>query len=275
MIEKVTYRNHLNEEFHFDENGAFLNAGGLRDYSWKAVNKNNRISVLEKDVTQFKLPIYIIAPTEEKGIELKNQLFEIVEKDVLAMEKGRFIVGDHYLQCYVTASSKSEYLKSARCMKVTLTVQTDSPFWIKESKYGFYKIPTYADHAHLDYNFDYPIDYWVGSHNSRILRNSAFTDSNFRMVIYGYCNYPQIKIGDHLYQLNVAIIAGSRAVIDSEKKTIVLIDKDGNETNIFSKRNRDSYIFKKIPAGLVHVELGEAFDLDIIIKEERSEPKWT
>ena len=275
MIEKVTYRNHLNEEFHFNENGAFLNAGGLRDYSWNVAMKNNRISVLEKGIIRFNLPLYIIAPTEEKGIEFKNKLFEIVEKDVLAMKKGRFIAGDHYLQCYVTASSKSEYLKSARCMNVTLTVQTDSPFWIKESHYIFYKHPTVSDYNYLDFKYDYPIDYWVGTHKSRILHNSSFAESNFRMIIHGECTNPTIKLGGHIYQLNVTLHDSERAIIDSENKTIVLIDDAGEETNIFNKRNRDSYIFKKIPAGDITMELEEVFDLDIIIKEERSEPKWT
>lgn len=275
MIEKVIYRNHLGEEFHFDENGAFLNAGGLRDYSWKISKKNNRISTIEKDVTQFKLNLYIIAPTEAQGIELRNRLFEVVEKDVLANEKGQIVVGDHYLPCFVTASSKSDYLKSERCMKATLTVQTDAPFWIKESQHSFYTKLTRLDYKFLDYNFDYDIDYWISGQNPRVLRNSDFTDSNFKLIIYGDCVNPSVTIGGHLYQVNVTVNSGEKVVIDSEKKTVVLIDSSRKETNIFSKRNRDSYIFKKIPAGLVAMDFDETFDFDIIIKEERSEPKWT
>ena len=275
MIEKVTYRNHLGEEFHFDENGAFLNAGGLRDYSWKASKKNNRISVLEKDVTQFKLNLYIIAPTEAQGIDLKNRLFEIAEKDVLAMEKGQLVVGDHYLPCFVTASSKSDYLKSERCMKATLTVQTDAPFWIRESQHSFYTKPDATAYKFLDYNFDYAIDYWISARNPRVLRNSGFIDSNFKLVFYGACENPSVTIGGHLYQVNVTVNSGEKVVIDSEKKTIVLIDRNRNETNIFSKRNRDSYIFKKIPVGAVVIGFDETFDFDVILKEERSEPKWT
>lgn len=275
MIERVTYRNHRGEEFRFDENGAFLNAGGLRDYSWKITKKNNRISTIEKDVAQFKLNLFIIAPTEAQGIELKNRLFEVVEKDVLATEKGRLVVGDHYLPCFVTASTKSEYLKSARCMKVTLTVQTDAPYWIKESQHCFYTKLNAMEYPYLDYNFDYPIDYWISSRNPRVLRNSGFTDSNFKLVFYGDCVNPSVMIGGHLYQVNVTVNSGERVVIDSEKKTIVLIDRNRNETNIFGKRNRDSYIFQKIPAGLVAMDFDETFDFDVIIKEERSEPKWT
>lgn len=275
MIEKAIYRNHLGEEFLFDENGAFLNAGGLRDYSWTVSKKNNRISTLDNGVIQKKLTVMIIAPNEARGIEIRNQLFEIVEKDVLAMEKGRIIVGDYYLKCFVSASSKSEYLKSERCMRVNLTIQTDAPFWIKESQHSFYSKLTALDYEYLDYNFDYPIDYWISSRNPRVLRNSGFTDTNFKLVFYGECVNPKVIIGGHLYQVNITVDSGERVVVDSEEKTVVLIDRNRKETNIFNKRNRDSYIFKKIPAGLVAMSFDETFDFDIILKEERSEPKWT
>ena len=275
MIEKVIYRNHLGEEFSFDENGAFLNAGGLRDYSWNISEKNNLISCINKNIALFDLPIFIVAPSEKQGIDLKNRLFEIVEKDVLVMKKGRFVVGDYYLECFVTGSSKSDYLKSKRCMKVTLKVQTDSPFWIKESQHSFYTKLTRLDYKFLDYNFDYPIDYWISSCNTRLLCNSGFTDSNFRLIFYGDCINPSVTIGGHLYQVHYSPANGERIVIDSEKKTVVLIDRYGKETNIFNRRNRNSYIFKKIPAGLVAIDFDETFDFDVIIKEERSEPKWT
>ena len=43
----------------------------------------------------------------------------------------------------------------------------------------------------------------------------------------------------------------------------------------FSDRNRDDYIFEKIPSGSNDVSWDGAFGFDVTLLEERSEPKWT
>lgn len=274
MIEKVIYRNHLGEEFRFGENGVYMNAGGLRDYSWKVVQKNNRISKLEKGVTSKQLNVVIIAPTEAEGIDIRNKMFEIMEKDVLAMKAGHLIVGDHKLECFVTGSTKSKYLTTERYMLVKLTIQTDNPNWIMENVYSFFSDATTTGYAYLDYNFDYPIDY-MSAINPRLLNNSGFTETNFKLIIYGYCENPAVTIGNHTYQVNCTVKDGEKLVIDSSRKTVVLIGKNRAETNVFNKRNRSSYIFEKIPAGEVGISFDGTFDFDVILKDERSEPKWT
>ena len=40
-------------------------------------------------------------------------------------------------------------------------------------------------------------------------------------------------------------------------------------------RNKDSYIFEKIQPGTNYVIIDGDFGVDIILMEERSEPKWT
>lgn len=274
MIEKAIYRNHLGEEFRFGENGVYMNAGGLRDYTWKIEQKNNRISKFEKGIVSRPLNVVIMAHTEADGIAIRNRLFEIVEKDVLAMKAGHLIVGDHKLECFVTGSTKSKYLMTERYMLVKLTIQTDNPNWIMENSYSFYSDATTTGYEYLDYNFDFPIDY-LSANNPRLLRNSGFTETNFKLIIYGYCENPSVTIGSHTYQVNCTVQDDEKLVIDSVKKTVVLIDRNRKETNVFNKRNRNSYIFKKIPAGEVGISFDGTFDFDVIIKEERSEPKWT
>lgn len=273
MIEKATYINHLGEEFRFGEGGVYLNCGGLRDFTWTATKKNNRLVTFDKGVVQSKLSVVIIAETEAQGIATRNRLFEIAEKDVLAMQAGKIVVGEYYLNCYITASVKSKYLTSGRYMSLTLTVQTDKPYWVKEATYSFYSGLAKPDYEYLDYEFDYDIDYL--STYSRFLRNSGFTGMDFRLVIYGACVNPAITIGDHLYQVKCTVNHGEKLVIDSREKTITIIDSARNETNVFNLRNRDSYIFRKIPAGNVAVSYDGEFDFDVVLYEERSEPKWT
>ena len=62
--------------------------------------------------------------------------------------------------------------------------------------------------------------------------------------------------------------------IDSVLKTIVLTKRDGSTENCFNYRNKDSYIFEKIPSGTSNISSGN-FNFEITLLEERSEPKWT
>jgi len=53
-----------------------------------------------------------------------------------------------------------------------------------------------------------------------------------------------------------------------------LTHSDGSTENCFNLRNRDSYIFEKIPAGVLTIASSANFKFDVVLLEERSEPKW-
>jgi phage-related protein len=93
--------------------------------------------------------------------------------------------------------------------------------------------------------------------------------------IYGACINPAIIIGDHTYKVNCSVNAGEYLTIDSTTKKIYITGTDGTVTNVFSKRDRENYIFEKISVGMVTVAWGGGYGFDLILLEERSEPKWT
>jgi phage-related protein len=95
------------------------------------------------------------------------------------------------------------------------------------------------------------------------------------MIINGACVDPAIYIGDHLYQVYCTVNEGEYLTIDSTSKTIILTANDGTQTNVFNSRNKDSYIFEKVKSGKNDVSWSGTFTFEIIILEERSEPKWT
>lgn len=125
----------------------------------------------------------------------------------------------------------------------------------------------------LDYPFDYAFDYLGGSVNAD-LNNTDFVESNFKLIIFGACSNPTINIAGHTYQVNCDIAENEYLTIDSVAKTITLTANDGTVTNKFSSRNRDSYIFQKIVAGKSAVTWEGDLRFDVILLEERSEPKW-
>lgn len=283
MYETLTYVNHMNESVDVGkDNKIFVNENDLHDYEWEAVSEGTTISGFEKKITQKNLPLRIIGADIDEKNEILDNLFKLGEKDVLTMKYGKIIVGDYYLKCFVTASKKKNYLKKAlKYSEDEITITTDYPWWVRELKYSYVvgDVPPpegeiVTTKRNLDYNFDYPIDY-LSNRGSRALFNGSIVDSNFKLIMYGPCVNPQIKISGHVYQVNVTLIATEYVVVDSVTKTITKHNYDGTDSNAFSLRNRESYIFERIPAGTNMILWDGTFRFDIILYDERSEPAWT
>lgn len=272
MLERLKYKNHVNEVIDFGKDGIFVNIGAVHDYEWKATSKGNLISKLSRGVQTRKLPVVIMCATEEEGIAARNKLFEVVEKDVLAMKHGQIIIGNYYFKCYVTKSTKSDYLRSKRHMELTLTLSSDYPYWVNESKKSYGASSETGEG--LDYPFDYAFDYFTDV-ASTTLNSPAFVPSNFKLIVYGACSNPAINIAGHTYQVDCTINEGEYLTIDSTTKKIYVTRNDGTTVNQFNNRNKDSYIFEKIQPGRNAVTWTGNYGFDVILMEERSEPKWT
>ena len=94
------------------------------------------------------------------------------------------------------------------------------------------------------------------------------------MIFYGPASNPQVVIGGHSYTLYTTLTAGERAEIDSRTKKITKYSINGCTENIFHTRDKDSYIFQKIPYGPLPVNKAAALAFDIVIYDERGEPVW-
>lgn len=277
MLEKIKYINHIMEEMNWGESGIFVNYNDLRDFSWNYYSENNKISSFYKGIVKKTVPIIIYCQDEKEGIEKKNRLFEVCEKDVIAAQHGKLIIGDYYLKCYVTASKKSNYLQSKGYLEATLTIATDYASWIKETKTTFRSLGSETGTGNAGQNLDFPHDYpfdYTSELNDKRLNNTGFIDSAFQIVIYGSCTNPAISINGHTYQVNVEVSDNEYLTIDSMTKKITLTRYDGKQVNCFQYRNRESYIFEKIPPGNNIVTWNGAFGFDVVLLEERSEPKW-
>lgn len=274
MIEQLKYKNHENEVFEFGKDGIYVNVSTLHDYSWKVTKKHDRIASLDYEVSTRKLPVVIICNTEAEGIAARNRLMEVVEKDVLSLQHGRIILGDYYFKCFVTKSEKKNYLTTGKYMTLNLTLTSDYPYWVKETANVFMgNIGTYSQSDDLDYGHDYPHDYFSDFVN-RTISNHGFIDSNFRLNISGPCVNPVVYINSHAYRVNCDVAEGEYLTVDSFNKTIMLTAKDGTKNNVFNKRDKSSYIFEKIPSGKSSITWSGDFNFEIVLLEERSEPKW-
>lgn len=272
MLEQLKYINHMNEVLEFGKDKLFINKNDLRDFTWAITSKNDRISGFKKGIVTKTIPIILKCSSNEEGIALKNKLFETFEKDILAVKHGKIIIGDYYLKCYVTESKKSEYLNHKNCMKVTVKVSTDFPYWVKETQSTFGYGETVSS-PYLDFMRDFPYDY-MSSLIGKQLKNTNFVPTNFKINIYGACENPRITIAGHDYEVFASVRANEYLTIDSVNKTIILTHSDGTTENCFNKRNKNSYIFEKIPLGVHNVSTNGNFKFDVVLLEERGEPRW-
>ena len=272
MLEKFIYENSLKRVLEFGKDCLFVNENDLRDFAWEITSRNNRITGFKKGIVQKTIPVILKCSTESEGVTMRNHLFEVFERDVLAKKHGRIYIGDYYLRCFITGAKKSEYLISKQYMVITLTVQTDYPMWVKE---------TFSTHLFehgrvpiLDYSIAFPYDFTNPITVGTIL-NSNISPCDFLMTIYGEVVRPTLYIDGHLYSVDVYIEEGEYLTIDSRDKTIILTKTNGEKVNCFNDRDRDSYIFEKIPTGNIQISSpNDALRVNIILFEERSEPKW-
>lgn len=272
-FERLKYINHLGQVIDFGTDGFFVNANDMRDYEWEVKTKGDKITGFKRGMTSKTLPVVVFSEDEQDAIAKKNRLFEEVEKDVIANQAGKIVIGDYYYKCFVAESSKAKYVKDKRFAKFGLGLVSETSYWAKETQHSFRKIET-DEEDNLDYPYDYPYDYFSGGNSQRIV-NSFFAPVDFRLTIYGAVNNPAVVIGGHTYRVNTTVQAGEYLTIDSAEKTIVLTQNNGTKVNKFDNRDRASYIFEPIPSGASPVTwLGDfAFDLTLI--EKRSEPAWT
>ena len=273
MLEKLVYINHQNERFEFGRDGIYVNTHQLRNYEWKYDKRNGRITNLYADISKFKIPIVIVCKTEAETMAAKNKLYAVTEKDVLAEQPGKIVIGDYYMRGFVTKSEKKKFLTSPRFAQYDLTMTSDFPYWIREYKYKFAVGGADKGGQNLDFPFDYPYDFKSDLGVTTFASQSVWS-SNFRLIIYGTCTDPEVRISGHLYKIHGDIGANEYLTIDSVTKEIYLTTNIGNKVNRFNDRYRKSYVFEKIPGGTVNVLWDGTFAFDLIIMDERREPKW-
>lgn len=285
MLEVVTFMNHEGESLESVKDGIYVNYNDLRDYTWEYTTQSNRIIGFQKGVVEKTIPLVIFCGSESQGIEIRNKLFSLGEKDVLMKKPGKIIIGEYYLSGYIIGSKKSNYLMNRQYMELELTFVTDTNTWNREIKYQFFSqstIPVEED-DNLDILedpdgthplFDLPFDF-VGTYERRIINNDSFTDCDFVMTIWGFVDNPSIMIGEHPYTVYTTVYEGERLVIDSAAGTVVKIGRLGEETNVYNSRRKEYSVFQKIPPGVQSVSWFGTYGIDILIKDERSEPRWS
>lgn len=275
----VKYQNSIWEIYSLQEFGVKIKNAKLHSYSWNVIERKHRFGAavrdFKKDAIEYKIELRI-SGTDNRKKEIENILFEAFERDINTKRPGKLLYDDYYIECYITASETSpdEYFG----LKKTITAYCPYPFWIKETTYQYFPEPPEAvKYTELEEGImfpEFPFDFCTET-GEEVLINPSFNDSNFIMTIYGFAENPQLNIAGHPYKVEATINEGEQLVINSLTHTVQKIGRLGEITNLYNARGKIYSVFKKIPPGTNTLQWSGGFGIDIILFDERSEPKWS
>ncbi len=255
-----------------------VTGGDIFSSSYSEVEENDHIQNFERKVTDYTLNIEI--QSSKNLAQAVDKLMEITEKDIINVTPGRLYVGNSYLKCWLSGTNIGRWVNDLDSVSSDLTVRSDYPYWITEQEFHFFKqTQSGAGSPWLEFPFEFPYEYGK-VRNIQYIQNNSYTASGFRMVIYGPCIDPLIRINGHVYELKTTLYDGEYAVIDSstrysKDRKIVKVKKDGTQEDIFNSRNKENDIWVKLPPGRSIVSWSGAFGFDVILFNERGTPRWT
>lgn len=283
---KFYYVNSRGERLNFYEYPYCIQGGDLLDYrkSYTTIGTNgrSRIRTVTLEPVEKTLQLAVIPeqhlPIDERQKVYKdavNHILEVTEYDVVNDVDGKLWTDSgYYLSCRIVASRKGKWIYGKAFMTNDLTILSAAPIWTKPISpdvYLGYKANMEAEY--LDYPTDYAYDY-LNQTTLGTVKNTNYLPANFIMVIGGPINNPSFYIAEHLYNVDVEIGKDEYLVIDSVNKTIIL-HKEGSTVNCFNARNRDSYVFERIPPGTsTFLTNDKDLNLTLTLLDERSEPAW-
>lgn len=267
----IKYINNAGDTIDFTKSPyKMLSDTDLFNFSWGNLGKQQ----LSRTLTDKKVNVVVDGISFDEYEQNIDYLHEVTEYDVINKIPGRLYVGNYYLDCYISSSEKNKKYTKVKRSVIGLTVSPDSKVWIKETRHDFIYSQS-TDESGRGYEYGYEYDYAMSSGNTNRLKNEHFAPCHFVMKISGYASTPSITIGDHIYRVHETIQNNEILTIDSKKKTITLTKNNGVQVNLFSKRDKESYIFEKIPSGDLNVYWNSEFNFEVTLYEERGEPKWT
>lgn len=254
---------------------AHIKTAGFHDYTWELDETErifgSKVNGFSKKSVTYQLTLDYVGRKDQRA-ESAERFYALTEEDIRKNTAGKLIYNDTYIECFILGS-RYQKIERSYAVRKEYDVYTPYPFWISENTYQFFSYDTIASSDNKRYPGSYPYRYANGLSNAYI-QNPHFTDANFLLRIYGPAVNPQVSIGGIPYLVNIVLEAGERLEIDSRSETVIKIMNDGTQANAFHNRQKRRTFFRKIPPGRQSVVWPGSFDWDLIIYEERSEPKW-
>ena len=273
---EIYYVNSKGEKIYFDRLPyLMLTDTNVFNYEWSYDIKNNNLYNIRRSLPTKDVSIVITGKDYEDYKKNILYLYETLDTDAINQTFGRLYFGDYYLQCFCAVSDKPDKYIETKRTTVKLTLVANDTTWVKEEITNYKWNEQETDPNGKGYPYDFSYDYKSSGGYTQVFNSDSFGDSDVIITIYGYARYPEISIGDIVYQLNYIVQEGEVCYINTKEKTIRLRKTDGTVLNLFRYRSTTYYMFNKVPTGKQPIDWNGNFNLSITLLSERGEPKWT
>ena len=274
---EIKYVSAQNDEIDLKTDIYKLQTADFFNYDWKydsttGTRRGGTITQFNRGIAKKKATLSVKASSMPEYYAALEYLTATTEADVLNMTPGRLYVNGYYMTCYVTASDKSEWESFSPVLDNEIEITTEYPFWIKENSFNFPIQSITEDGGRFPMRF--PFRFASGSTSQNII-NSHYAPCDFKLIIYGLVANPKVTIGGNIYEVTATIDAGEYLTIDTAMRTIIKTKASGEKVNLFNYRVKTNEPFTKVKNGTVVVAWDGSFAFDIVLFEERSEPRWS
>lgn len=252
-------------------------SGNFHKYAWtknvKKVNGKERLIKFTKESTNYQLTLTLRGDLDKRK-EMLNDLIDNFEQDIINRTPGTICFGEYYTRCFII-SSESKISEIRNCWSdCVVEIYCANPFWVKEKFLSYPIFNGNGSDIFLNFPFNFPFNFTSQQKGISTLENDHYADSNFKMTVYGPVVNPIINIGGYPYEVNTTIEANEYLTIDSVDGTVIRTLTDGTIVNEYNNRSFENSVFRLIPPGNHNVLWSGDFGWDILLYQERSEPKW-
>lgn len=250
------------------------------DYTDKGKGKIRIKNVYVKNEPK-EMALTFICDTEKQFSDTLERVNRIFEYDYKVNTMGRLYVNNYYLECFVINQSYEDFEDNYWTTEVVYNVIFNNPNWIKENLFEF-AIQTNEGASGEDakgYPYNYPYNYSKTRRVRKITNNTGY-DSNFIIKFYGPCVNPEIKVGNNTYGINYTFLDDQVGIINTidGKGSVKILYANGDTDNLYNYRTKakdvGNEIFDHIESGEQSISSDNSFRFDIILIEERGNPKW-
>lgn len=237
------------------------------------VNGLGRVKRFYKDTQEANVTLGIMADNAKEFNLIMYNIHRTFDRDIRRMIPGKLWWNGFYKEVFAVETSQASFEELFEAVDRDVTFISVYPYWVKKKTYHYGIGSEEAAGSGMDYEYDHDFDYDL-EEIAEVVRNDCIDAANFELKFYGPVSNPSVTIGGHLYEVATILEEGENLTINSITKKIIQSDAYGNAENVFHLRNRDSYIFEKIPEGEAQILRSKEHMLDVTIYDERGEPEW-
>ena len=280
-MDKVYYYNHkgrlkltINEHPYFMR----LNTGEFKDHSWGYDEQFGRYANFRRQKVSYPFSIVVTS----KNMADFDVLCDVFTEDIVAGEKGYFLINGWRLDCNVIKAEHQFY--GTRDHVIDFEAVSEASTWTRSVLHS-YDGSSSGGGGGLDlgrnYSYKngavgrgYNYGYEETSSHSAVIELHGI-DNGFEAMIYGPAINPTIYINNKPITVYVSINANERLriVSNGSTRTIDILQLDGSSESAFAFRDKENSPFLKLTE-YSELTFGDIrFDFTTI--ERRSEPSWT